>query len=255
MMWAALLVAGTGAVLGGLTAANCEGLAGVTTEKTWILVPHGRQVTVRGGPVVRSSTQLGPDDVHPLRLPPRTRIARSIVDACRWAPTDNHARLILASAIQQRLVRGAAIRATLGRLRAVQRSNVIRTTLADVEGGAHSLPELDFTALLRTFGLPEPDRQAVRRDSRNLPRWLDAYFEKWRLVVEIDGMWHMDASAWWADMDRQNELVVSGDRVLRFPSFAIRESQVEVARQIAAALHQGGWIPDREWPFPLWAPS
>ncbi len=200
LRWAALLAAGSGAVLAGLTAANCDGLAGVTTEKTWILVPHGRQVTMRGGPVVRSSTQLGPDDVHPVRLPPRTRIARSIVDACRWAPTDNHARLILASALQQRLVRGAAIRATLGRLRAVKRSKLIHTTLADVEGGSHSLPELDFTALLRTFGLPEPDRQAVRRDSRNLARWLDAYFEKWRVVVEIDGLWHMDAGTWWADI-------------------------------------------------------
>jgi hypothetical protein len=153
------------------------------------------------------------------------------------------------------LVRGAAIRATLGRLGVVKRSKLIHTTLVDVEGGAHSLPELDFAALLRTFGLPEPDRQAVRRDSRNLARWLDAYFEKWRVVVEIDGLWHMDAGTWWADMQRQNELVVSGDRVLRFPSFAIRDCQVEVARQIAAALHQGGWIPDGEWPFPLWTPT
>jgi hypothetical protein len=53
--------------------------------------------------------------------------------------------------------------------------------------------------------------------------------------------WHMDAGAWWADMERDNELTVGGYRVLRFPAFAVRDSPDAVARQLAEALRQAGW--------------
>ena len=49
-------------------------------------------------------------------------------------------------------------------------------------------------------------------------RWLDAVWEWARLVAEIDGRWHVDVRAWWADMQRDNALTVDGYRVLRFPS-------------------------------------
>jgi len=67
-------------------------------------------------------------------------------------------------------------------------------------------------------------------------RWLDAYWEQARLVAEIDGRWHMEALAWWADMRRDNELTVSGLRVLRFPAFAVRDEPELVAAQLRAAL-------------------
>jgi very-short-patch-repair endonuclease len=51
-------------------------------------------------------------------------------------------------------------------------------------------------------------------------RWLDAVWEWARLVAEIDGRWHVDVRAWWADMQRDNALTVDGYRVLRFPQFA-----------------------------------
>ncbi len=38
---------------------------------------------------------------------------------------------------------------------------------------------------------------AGQRDGR---RWLDAYWEEARLAVEVDGLWHMEAMAWWDDM-------------------------------------------------------
>jgi len=114
-----------------------------------------------------------------------------------------------------------------------------RATLADVEGGAEALSELDFCDVVRRFGLPEPDRQFERVDEQGR-RWLDAVWEWARLVVEIDGRWHMDARAWWEDMQRGNELQIDGYRVLRFPAFAVRDYPRAVAAQIARALGQAG---------------
>ena len=48
----------------------------------------------------------------------------------------------------------------------------------------------------------------------------------------MDGLWHMEAAAWWADMRRDNDLTISGLRVLRFPAFAVRDQPGVVAAQI-----------------------
>jgi hypothetical protein len=115
----------------------------------------------------------------------------------------------------------------------------MRATLADIAGGAEALSELDFSRLLRRFGLPEPDRQAERRDASGRRRWLDALWEAAKLIVEVDGLWHMDAVAWWEDMRRDNEFTVNGYRVLRFPAFAVRYQPEAVARQVRGALGLG----------------
>ncbi|MEU7588786.1 DUF559 domain-containing protein [Micromonospora sp. NPDC049230] len=103
------------------------------------------------------------------------------------------------------------------------------------------MPELDFLSLVRRAGLPEPTRQKIRCDSAGRRRYLDAYFEQWRVHIEIDGGQHLDPRAWWADMSRQNGLWVDGDRVLRFPAWAIRAKPDEVVTQLRAALRSAGW--------------
>jgi Protein of unknown function (DUF559) len=236
--WAAVLAAGPGAVLAGLTAARLDGLAGFDDPRIHVLVPASRRVRAQlpAGVIVHRSAVLAPTSVHPLRLPPRTRLARSVVDAASWMGTANGTRAVLAAAVQQRLVRVRQLRTVLERRPALRRRSLIMRTLSDIEGGAEALSELDFARLTRRFGLPEPDRQAVRLDSRGRRRWLDAYWDYARLVAEVDGRWHMDAQAWWADMRRDNELTVSGLRVLRFPAFAVRDEPELVAAQLRAVL-------------------
>jgi Protein of unknown function (DUF559) len=242
LRWVVVFAAGTGAVLGGLTAAGLDGLTGFDDERIHVVVPepHKVQAKLPGPAVVHRSRLLGPADVHPVRRPPRTRTPRSILDAAAWMRTENGTRAVLAAGVQQRLVRTGDLAASLARRGAVPKRALIRSTIADIAGGAQALSELDFCRLTRRFGLPEPTRQMFRRDERGRVRWLDACWEDARVVVEVDGLWHMDASAWWADMQRDNELTLSGYRVLRFPAFAVRDHPEVVAAQIADALRQAG---------------
>lgn len=242
-LWVDLLSAGGegDAVLAGLTAASLDGLRGFEPTVTYVLVPHERRPRAKPGILLRRSGHLGPEHVHPARMPPRTRLPRSLIDAASWAPGDDRARAVLAAGVQQRLVRPADLRATLELLPRVHRRRLITRTLDDIAGGAEALSELDFARLLGRFGLPQPTRQGVRRDHQRRRRWLDAVFERWRLVVEIDGRWHMEAATWWADMLRDNEITVDGYRVLRFPAHVVREQPELVARQITAALRVAGW--------------
>ena len=237
-LWAAVLAAGDEAVLAGLTAARLDGLTGFDEARTHLLVPASHRVRkTLPGVVVHRSRLLGPADIHPIRLPPRTRLGRSLVDAACWAATDRTARAILAAGVQQRLIRVAELGTVVEQIQRVRRRALMRATLADVAGGAEALSELDFCDLVRRYRLPEPDRQVRRADDAGC-RWLDAVWEWARLVAEIDGRGHMEVRAWWADMERDNALTIDGYRVLRFPAFAVRDHGETVAAKIATALRQ-----------------
>lgn len=244
LAWVAVIGSGPGAAVAGLTAAGLDGLRGFDDGKVHIVVPASRVVRTQlpGGTVVHRSRSLRPGDVHPARQPPRTRTARSVLDAASWMRTANGTRAVLAAGVQQRLVRAGDLAAELARRRGGPRQALIRATIADITDGAHALSELDFCRLTRRYGLPEPSRQVLRQDSDGRVRWLDAYWEQARVVAEIDGLWHMDAAAWWADMRRDNDLTISGCLVLRFPAFALREEPDVVVAQIADALRRRGQV-------------
>jgi len=110
----ALLAAGRQAALGGLTAAWLDGFKGfgdqapVSVRPVHLIVPAGFKPRVRPptvNAVIHYSRTLTDLDVHPLRQPRRTGIARSLIDAASWMPTDRGAMAILAAGVQQRLVR------------------------------------------------------------------------------------------------------------------------------------------------------
>ncbi|NHC15474.1 PDDEXK family nuclease [Motilibacter deserti] len=240
--WVDVLSAGRSAVLAGLTAAVEGGLRGYDDDRRWVLVPHGlKRSSTRPGLMVRSSTLLAAEHVQPGASPPRTRIARSLVDSATWGPSDTFARSVLHAGAQQRLVRASDLALVVAARKNTRRRALVAGTIADVAGGAHTLAEAEVPRLCRKAGLPEPGRQVRRKDRDGRVRWLDAAWPEWNLVLEVDGRGHLDISAWWDDMARDNALVLEGQRVLRFPSFMVREQPEVVAAAIEAALIQAGW--------------
>jgi very-short-patch-repair endonuclease len=246
MRWVAVLAAGAGrpALLAGLSALEVLGLRGYPSEAIHVLLPAGRQDHDAPPWVIMHRTaRLARSDVHDLGQPPCTMPARSLIDAAQWARDDDRARAIVAAGFQQRLVNADDMAAVLARMPRARRRALIRRAVDDASIGAHSLPEAEFRRLCRRAGLPEPTRQVRRRDASGRNRYLDVYFAEWGVHVEIDGAQHMDVREWWADMRRQNELWIPGNRVLRFPAWAIRERPDEVAAQVWAALIAAGWHP------------
>lgn len=242
MLRVATLWAGPGAALGGLTAARSQGFRGFADngDIVHVIRPAGRRSRTIRPPfriIVHYSRRLTAADIHPARQPAQTRIARSLIDAAAWMATDRGAQAVLASGVQQRLVRVADLTGEVDLNARLRRRRLIKTTLADIAGGAHALSELDFTRLvIRKFNLPEPDRQAPRRDENGRRRWLDACWDRARLVVEIDGAAHVDAFTYWDDMERSNDLTLDHYQVLRFPAWMVRYHPEYVATKIRKAL-------------------
>jgi hypothetical protein len=244
--WIASLSSGAGrpAPLGGVSALTVLGLRGFGESDVHVVLPE--KMRHRNPPtfaVVHRSNDLTRALVHWNALPPAVRVPRSVVDPARWAAHDDRARAIVAAAFQQRLVTGDDVEAALAALPKVRRRAVIREAIADARGGGQSLPEAQFLRLCRAGGLPRPTCQVRQVGTSGSHRYLDALFDEWQIHVEIDGAQHMDVRQWWADMKRQNDLWIPGNRVLRFPSWAVRHRPDDVAAQVRAALMAAGWRP------------
>jgi hypothetical protein len=189
--------------------------------------------------VITHYTQFLSDaDVHPTRQPRRTRMARSLIDAAAWMPTDRGAAAILSAGVQQRLARVADLSLVADRMENLRRRQLIIQTLADVAGGSQAISELDFLRLVvRPFGLPEPSRQSARRDGRGRRRWIDAAWDDRKIAVEIDGAQHIaDPLQRWDDMERDLALTLDGYQTLRFPAWLVRNDPGYVAGHIREAL-------------------
>jgi len=249
LLRATLLRAGPQACLAGLTAARLDGLKGFDDKRPlrempiYLLVPVGykRRTPPLGLNVVTHySRTLADLDVHPTRQPRRTRVARSLIDAAAWMPTDRGAAAILSAGVQQGLARVADLTVVVDRMEVLRRRQLITQTLGDVAGGAQAISELDFLRLVvRPFGLPEPSRQSARRDRQGRRRWIDAAWEDDKVAVEIDGAHHTeDPLQRWDDMERDIDLVLDGYRTLRFPAWLVRKDPGYVARRTREALNR-----------------
>ena len=244
---AVLLRAGPQSALAGLTAARLDGFKGFDDKAPfadrpiYLLVPYGykRRTPPLGLNVVTHYSQrLADADVHPTRQPRRTRIARSLIDAAAWMPTDRGSMAVLAAGVQQGLVRVADLRLMADRTETLRRRKAIIEILGDVAGGSQALSELDFIRLVvRPFGLPEPSRQSARLDRRGRRRWIDAAWDDCKIAVEIDGAQHTeDPLQRWDDMERDIGLMLNGYRTLRFPGWLVRDNPEYVAGRILEVL-------------------
>ncbi len=247
-VWAALLSGPPGTLLHGLSGAEYDGLRGLPADRLTLLLPGSSRSCVgrmqriidEWQVAVRWSTVLGRIDVHPLAVPPRTRLPRSLVDAAAERVPPRRARVIILAGVQQRLVRAPALSDALSRRGHCRNRAVIAEAIIDASGGIQSLPEADFNTIRRRYHLPQPRRQQVlqRPDGRY---FLDNDWPEFGVRAEIHGIPHFEVPNWDNDLRRQNEISIEGGGLLLFSSFATRHLQAQVGDQLVRMLRRRGW--------------
>ena len=233
----ALINCGPRAVLTSFTTAERAGLRGWERPEIHVLAPAGTaRPQIPGIRLHRVGDWSRAQIVPGRRL---HRLAPALVIAASSFARPRPACAILAAAVQQRLLLPSDLAEALHRApRTRHRRDLILAT-ADIAQGAEALSEIDFARLCRGAGLPEPEWQAIRRTADGKRRYLDA---EWRrpdgrpLAVEVDGAIHLAVERWSADQLRQNELVIAGAVVLRFPSVVVRTEPARVIDQLRRAL-------------------
>jgi hypothetical protein len=134
----ALLACPIGSVLGGWSALAFDGMPEHAVDPPWILIKDGARRPVRAGLKIMHSAALGPADVHPDRRPPRTRPARSLVDAAVASGPAWAARLVLIRGRQKGLVTPEQLDAVLRTRGQCRHLGLLRETVLDLEGGITS---------------------------------------------------------------------------------------------------------------------
>ena len=251
--WAvALASAPPRSALAGPTALEAHEMDGFTADRIHVVIPAGGRAPSWEGLVVHESTELTSADVHPLQDPRRTRVARSVIDLASWCDNDRYARAAVIAALQQGLVNTSRMRDALTRRGPCKRRGLIVESVLDAAGGVQSLPERDFDALWRSAGLPRPTRQRRIR-GKDGRYYLDASWESLGMSAEIHGIPHHAVRQWDADLLRANEIVIGGERLLIFSSYAIRHEQAAVADQLFRMAKACGWTGPEPDLHALWA--
>ncbi|GAA0982611.1 hypothetical protein ENKNEFLB_01446 [Nocardioides aquaticus] len=234
-LWAAVLQGGPRALLDGEAALVAGGLQHYRVDRIRVSVPRGARVRRTPQYDIRQTRRWARDDAAPGSGLRRTRPAVAALRAGLWAVSDKQAAYVVTAAVQQGLVTPEALGVELLRIRRDRRRLLLHELVNDLLDGARSLGELDVARELRRRGLPEPDRQVLRRDGRRR-YYLDLYWTDLGLVVEVDGIHHTWAENVLGDALRQNALALDGLTVLRVPLLGLRLAPEEFFAQIAAAI-------------------
>jgi hypothetical protein len=234
---AALIDSGPRAVLTSFTAAEVWGLRGWERREVHVLVPNGARRPTLTGVVVHQTSAWSATDIAAARR--LHRLAPSLVLGASSFPTARPGCGLLAAAVQQRLLGADQLRAALRAAPRARHRTALVSAVDDIAQGAQALSEIDFVRLCRRHGLPTPARQAVRVGPGGRRRYLDAEWllpDGRRVAVEVDGALHLSARQWQADQLRQNEIVLDGTLVLRFPSVVVRADPELVSAQLRRVL-------------------
>jgi very-short-patch-repair endonuclease len=235
--WAVFETAGN-AMITASTALTAAGLTGYKDDEIHVAVLKSRHHHRPWGVVVHETRRLSSEDRVNLGLP-RTRVPMATVLAALWARSDRQACLVVLMTINQRLVTVQELHESSKRVRRDRRRKLLQWVILAAADGVRAMGELDFAVLCRRRGLPEPDRQVIRH-GRNGRVYLDVYWDKWRVVVEIEGVEHFEPLAVVPDALRQNKIAIEDGVVLRIPVVGLRTQPADFMDQVEAALREGG---------------
>lgn len=241
LAWVAVLRAGYGAVLAAAWAMREHGVVLEVPERPQIVVPAVRSWPRIAEADIRRSRLLGPEHVHPVQQPPVLRLARATLDATSLCRDPDGVRALLCAPVQQRRLRTSDLRASLALLGPLPGRSLVLRTLDDLELGAQSIHELRFTRGVRRRALPMPEHQQ-RCTRPGGKAYLDVWWERYQVHVEVDGLAHLQVSNWLADLVRGNELEIGRAATrLRFAGHQLLEQEDLVFDQVRRALTAGGW--------------
>jgi hypothetical protein len=238
---AALLAAQSGsnaadAALRGRSAGHLWGLFARPEGMVHLVVPQRRSVRLGDAVTVRRSMRWD-DLVHERAYPWRTTVAATVLDI-GVDGTAVDALSIVARAVQKELVTTAELRRELTARGGHRFSRELKPALADVDDGLESGAEVLYVRdVERAHGLPIARRQTSGERARH-----DNEYDRWRLIVEVDGRLGHES---WSDRvrdGRRDRRVLGTDKAVTRVFFAdVAVTPCRTAAEVASILRTRGW--------------
>jgi len=184
---------------------------------------------------------------RPLRgVPPHTFYAETIIDLA--AAADNLDDVVgwVSRGIARNMVSAAQLRAAVRARRRFRWRDRIDDVIEQVAGGSHFPLEFRYDRdVERAHGLPAATRQAKFAKPDGSKGFRDRYYEKYGLIVELDGKEFHPEEQRGQDRARDNEAVATTGATLRYgwPDITRTPCEVEVLPGGGKRLHPGPPVP------------
>lgn len=237
--WIAVLEVGTRAALDGVTALQHAGCGLLNDEEIHVIVPKGSTPQHPPGVRVHESRRYDESSLLTNGIR-RVRPAVAAVHAALWARSDRQATYFLVLVVQQALARPIDVHDAVAAVRRHKRRRLLSTVVTDLAGGVRSLGELDVAGDFRRRGLPEPERQVLRRRPSGT-EYLDCVLSAYGVTLEIDGAGHDEALQRLSDLLRDLRSAADGQITVRIPLVAYRLDRERVLDAVAELLISRGW--------------
>lgn len=230
---AAVLAAGEGAVLSHLSAALLWGIIDRRSELIHVLAADGGSRS-RPGLAIHRTRHLPPEHRCEVDGIPVTSLHRTLLDCAALLPR-KRLRYAVESADRMDLLDVRALVALCDASSGKKGAGILRRFALEQRGAGHrskSPPETTFLRLCLAHGLPEPLVNSMLHGYE-----VDFYWPQARLVVEIDTYtYHRSWAQRQRDLERDADLKVRGEEVLRFTCERIERAADVVVTQVAALL-------------------
>ena len=239
-LWAALLRVGQGAALSYQTAAELDGLLDKPASVIHVTVPASRRVSMPRGIIVHA--RLGADEaVHPVRLPPRTRLEETVLDLSDTSASLERAIGWITAALGRRLTTQELLREAVNGRRRLRWREDVESVLQPSMAGIHSVLEYLYVRDVEiAHRLPPGNRQVPVTRERHR-EYRDVLYDEFALAVELDGRIAHPDDRRWLDIRRDNAAAADGVITLRYGYREIRITPCLVAAQIDQVLRLRGW--------------
>lgn len=231
LMWAGALLGGESAAVTGAWACHLHGLAGRPDFPIDIATASNMRPAPQ--PWWRFRRQLR----RSRGGPPRVDVENALLDA--WgAQSDDWFMGALGKAVADRRTSLMRMQAAVAERSRVPRRRDLQMILGDTAAGARSpLERLFLRTVERAHGLPTGRRQV----SVLAQRVVDVRYDRFRVIVELDGRLGHGGSERFRDMRRDNAHALVGHVSLRYGWSDVRHSPCTVAGQLAGVFVAGGW--------------
>lgn len=222
------------AAFSGFTAGWLHGLVPEFPCPVEVTVPNGHGISIRAGMAVRRRI-LEPEDVVRIEGHRATSICRTLCDLS-WRTSLTEAVVLVDSALHHGLVDLAYLRSWVAIHSGRGGIARLRRALEHAEPLSESPMESRLRMALVLRGLPRPEAQVTLMDAMGgFAGRLDLYYRDRRLGLEYDGSTHRDSLQ--DDDRRQNRLLGTGIRLLRFTADDVLRNPDQVAKVVASQLH------------------
>ncbi|MBV9206733.1 MAG: type IV toxin-antitoxin system AbiEi family antitoxin domain-containing protein [Actinobacteria bacterium] len=240
-LWAALLSAGTGAVLSHQTAAELHSLVDKPSSLIHVTVPARRHLVPVPGVGLHRSTRSA-EAVEGGSWPPRTRVEETVLDLTQTAPTFDDVCGWVTRSVGRMLTTPLLLKAAMSARPRMRWREELTEFIDAAAGGAHSVLEFRYDRdVEKAHGLPAAERQAPFTRPDGGRGFRDRLYRTYGVVVELDGRLAHPAEQQWADKARDNAAAAAGQQTLRYGWAQVKREACATAAEVAAVLRRHGW--------------